>query len=62
LDLPEFMRQTSFQTLHDTKCTWQQSVTTDMDFFPFYYRAALLPPEVNECVPGRRLVGGCLVR
>ena len=36
LALPEFMRQTSFQTPPGTECAWQQSVKTDMDFFPYY--------------------------
>ena len=34
--LPNFMQQTSFQTPPGTKCAWQQSVKTDMDWFPYY--------------------------
>ncbi|PWI72142.1 O-methyltransferase [Purpureocillium lilacinum] len=34
--LPDFMQQTSFQTPPGTKCAWQQSVKTDMDWFPYY--------------------------
>lgn len=30
------MKQTSFQTPPGTECAWQQSVKTDMDFFPYY--------------------------
>ena len=34
--LPEFLQQTSFQTPPGTQCAWQQSVKTDMDWFPYY--------------------------
>ena len=30
------MQQTRFQTPPGTECAWQQSVKTDMDFFPYY--------------------------
>lgn len=30
------MEQTRFQTPPGTKCAWQQSVKTDMDWFPYY--------------------------
>lgn len=36
LALPEFMRQTSFRTPPGTQCAWQQSVKTDMDWYPHY--------------------------
>ena len=34
--LPEFLRQTKFQTPSGSDCAWQHSVKTSMDFFPYY--------------------------
>ncbi|OAA56177.1 O-methyltransferase [Niveomyces insectorum RCEF 264] len=31
-----YMQETSFQTPPGTKCAWQQSVKTNMDWFPYY--------------------------
>ena len=34
--LPDFLRKKSFQTPPGIDSAWQESVKTDMDFFPYY--------------------------
>jgi demethylsterigmatocystin 6-O-methyltransferase len=34
--LPDFLKDTKFTTPPGTKCAWQKSVNTELDWFPYY--------------------------
>ncbi len=51
------MQQTSFKTPQGTRCAWQQSVKTDMDWFPYsqqhpkqlsYFQSLMSVPRDSE--------------